>query len=103
MTLYGSVGRPEIQKSAGALQGMRARKGVFITTSEFTREAHDYVQTIESRIVLIDGPRLARLMIDHGVGVSETTRYVIKQIDQDCFLGEYGPEAFLRRTATPSA
>lgn len=84
----GSVGRPEIQKFAGALQGMRARKGVVITTSEFTREAREYVRNIENRIVLIDGQRLARLMIDHDVGVSETTRYVVKQVDQDYFAGD---------------
>ena len=84
----GSVGRPEIQKFAGALQGMRARKGVFITTSEFTREAREYVRNIDNRIVLIDGTRLARLMIDHDVGVSETTRYVVKQVDQDYFAGD---------------
>ena len=54
------VGRPEIQKFAGALQGHRARKGVFITTSYFTKEAEDYVTRIDSKIVLIDGETLAR-------------------------------------------
>lgn len=66
----GTVGRPEIQKFAGALQGQRARKGVFITTSSFSREAEDYAAFIDTRIVLIDGERMARLMADHGVGVS---------------------------------
>ena len=52
-----TVGRPEIQKFAGALQGQRARKGIFITTSNFSREAHDYASRIESKIVLIDGDK----------------------------------------------
>ncbi len=81
----GAVGRPEIQKFAGALQGKRARKGVFITTSNFTREAHDFANSIDSKIVLIDGPMLAGLMIDHDVGVSSITKYEIKRIDSDYF------------------
>lgn len=81
----GVVGRPEIQKFAGALQGKRAKKGVFITTSTFTREARDYAGIIDSRLILIDGERLARLMIDHDVGVSTASRYVIKKIDSDYF------------------
>ncbi|HLW04719.1 MAG TPA: restriction endonuclease [Azoarcus sp.] len=79
------VGRPEIQKFAGALQGRRARKGVFITTSGFSKDALEYANMIETRIILIEGRRLARLMIDHGVGVSETSTYVIKQLDSDYF------------------
>ena len=63
------VGRPEVQRFAGALQGKRARKGVFITTSSFTREAEEYADRIETRVILIDGKRLAEFMIDHGVGV----------------------------------
>lgn len=84
----GTVGRPEIQAFAGSLEGQRARKGVFITTSQFTREAHDYVSRIEKRIVLVDGAELADLMIDHGVGVSETATYRIKRIDADYFDDE---------------
>ncbi len=80
-----SVGRPEIQKFAGALQGKRARKGVFITTSNFTREATEFASMIESKIVLIDGDMLAALMIDHNVGVSPITKYEIKRIDSDYF------------------
>ncbi|MEX2163794.1 MAG: restriction endonuclease [Sulfuricaulis sp.] len=80
-----SVGRPEIQKFAGALQGQRARKGIFITTSEFTREAQDYVSRIDSKIVLIDGKDLARLMIDFGVGVTSVATYEVKKIDSDYF------------------
>jgi restriction system protein len=79
------IGRPEIQKFAGALQGQRARKGVFITTSTFTKEAVEYTKHIDSRIVLIDGKRLAKLMVDHNVGVSSVGSYEIKKIDMDFF------------------
>jgi restriction system protein len=81
----GVVGRPEIQKFAGALQGQRAKKGIFITTSNFTSDAHDYVSRIDSKIVLIDGDLLAQLMIDHNVGVSTSATYNIKRIDSDYF------------------
>lgn len=80
-----TVGRPEIQKFAGALQGKRAKKGIFITTSNFSKEALDYASNIESRIILIDGTRLAALMVDHNVGVSISGSYEIKQIDSDYF------------------
>ena len=79
------VGRPEIQRFAGALQGQRARKGVFITTSEFTREAIDYARAIDTKIVLVDGKLLAKLMIEHNVGVSRESLYEIKRIDSDYF------------------
>ncbi|KTG15996.1 MULTISPECIES: restriction endonuclease [unclassified Guyparkeria] len=84
----GVVGRPEIQKFAGALQGRRAKKGVFITTSSFTREALEYATLIDNRIILLDGRRLARLMIDHGVGVSTASIYELKKLDTDYFLDE---------------
>jgi restriction system protein len=74
----GNVSRPEIQKFAGALQGKRARKGVFITTSDFTKEAREYVAMIDSKIILIDGEELAEMMIDYNVGVSVATTYEIK-------------------------
>lgn len=80
-----SVGRPEIQKFAGALQGQRATKGIFITTSTFTREAEEYAQRIGTRIVLIDGRRLAALMFEHDIGVSPRRSYVVKDIDGDYF------------------
>ena len=80
-----TVGRPEIQKFAGALQGQRARKGIFITTSEFSKEAQEYVSRIDSKIVLIDGKTLARLMIDFGVGVTSVATYEVKKIDSDYF------------------
>lgn len=81
----GSVGRPEIQKFAGALQGQRAKKGVFITTSHFTKDAEDYAARIESRIVLIDGRRLATLMFDANVGVAPRISFTVKSIDGDYF------------------
>lgn len=80
-----TVGRPEIQKFAGALQGQRATKGIFITTSIFSREAEDYSQRIGTRIVLIDGRRLAALLFEHNVGVSPKREYVVKDIDSDYF------------------
>ncbi len=80
-----TVGRPDIQKFAGALQGERARKGVFLTTSRFSREAIDYVNRIDPKIVLIDGEELARLMYDYEVGVGKAAVYSIKQVDSDFF------------------
>ena len=81
----GTVGRPELQAFAGSLEGHRARKGVFITTSAFSREARDYVRNIEKKIVLLDGPELAKHMIDHGVGVSDVATYKIRRVDLDYF------------------
>lgn len=81
----GVVGRPEIQKFAGALQGQRARKGVFITTSGFTKEAIEYVSMIDNKIVLMGGKELTGLMIDFDVGVSKITSYDVKRIDLDYF------------------
>ncbi len=80
-----SVGRPLVQAFAGSLEGFRARKGVFITTSSFTQDAREYVQKIEKRIVLIDGEQLAELMIDHNIGVSVFQTYEIKRLDSDYF------------------
>ncbi|MDO8355155.1 MAG: restriction endonuclease [Nitrospirota bacterium] len=79
------VGRPEIQKFAGALQGQRARKGIFITTSSFSKEAISFASSIESKIVLIDGDHLTRLMIENNVGVTKVAGYEIKRIDSDYF------------------
>ncbi|MCL6559753.1 MAG: restriction endonuclease, partial [Firmicutes bacterium] len=83
-----TVGRPEVQKFAGALQGQRARKGIMITTSSFSQEAQDYASRIDNKIVLIDGERLAQLMIDHNLGVSSVAAYEIKKIDSDYFTEE---------------
>ena len=81
----GSVGRPEIQKFVGALQGQRAKKGVFITTSSYTADAADYATRIDTKVVLIDGQQLAGLMIDFDVGVASAASYVVKRIDSDYF------------------
>lgn len=82
------VGSPEIQKFAGALQGQRAKKGVFITTSSFSHSALDYVSRIDSKIVLIDGDMLAQLMIDYNIGVASIATYELKRIDSDYFTEE---------------
>lgn len=84
----GSVGRPEVQKFVGALHGQRAKKGVFITTGAFTKDAEQYVSTIDPKVVLIDGSRLVEHMIDHNLGVSVADTYEIKKIDTDFFLEE---------------
>ena len=80
-----TVSRPEVQKFAGALQGRRARKGIFITTSEFSKQASQFVQQIDSKIILIDGKQLAQMMLDHNVGVSTEAIYELKRIDSDYF------------------
>lgn len=81
-----TIDRPEIQKFAGALQGQQAQKGLFITTASFTQGAKNYVDKINSTIVLIDGSQLTRLMIRHNLGVSVTSVYEIKRIDSDFFI-----------------
>ena len=83
-----TVGRREIQQFAGALQGQKANKGVFITTSTFTREAVEFARHLSIKIVLIDGYQLSELMIDHGLGVSEAASYSVKRIDSDYFTEE---------------
>jgi restriction system protein len=80
-----TVGRPEVQGFVGALQGARAPKGVFITASSFSAEARAYADTVTPRVILIEGPTLAELMIDHDVGVSATQRYILKRVDEDYF------------------
>ncbi len=82
-----SVGRPVVQACAGSLDGQRVRKGISITTSQFTSEAKDFVSRIDKKIVLIDGEQLAQLMIEHGIGVTEVARYEIKKVDLDYFEG----------------
>jgi len=83
-----TIGRPEIQQFAGSLQGNRARKGIFISTSCYSREAREFVDRVESKIVLIDGAALAQLMIDYGIGVSASVHYEVKRIDSDYFAGQ---------------
>lgn len=82
------VGRPVVQAFAGSLEGQKARKGVIITTSHFSQDAKQYVNVIEKRIVLIDGPHLAQLLIDHNVGVTEMSSYTVKRVDLDYFADE---------------
>jgi restriction system protein len=83
-----AVGRPEIHKFIGALAGQGAKKGIFITTSSFTKEASEYVPRNETKIVLINGVELAQLMIDYNLGVSLQQIYEIKRIDNDYFSEE---------------
>lgn len=83
-----NVSRPEIQKFAGALQGKNAKKGIFITTSDFSKNAVKYADRITSKIVLINGKDLTRLMIKYEVGVSISSSYEVKKIDTDYFLDE---------------
>lgn len=85
-----TVGRPDVQAFAGSLEGVRARKGVMITTSAFTKDARDYVGAIEKKIILIDGKTLTEYMIDHGVGVNIVQTYLVRQIDEDYFEGASG-------------
>jgi restriction system protein len=84
----GTVGRPTLQEFAGSLAGRKARKGVIITTSQFSPEAKDYADRLDMKIVLIDGEQLAQLMIDYGVGVAEKVAYSVKRIDEDYFTEE---------------
>lgn len=80
-----AVGRPEIQKFVGALAGQGAKKGIFITTSSFTKEALEYTPRNETKIVLIDGVQLAQLMIDYNLGCTTQQVYELKKIDSDYF------------------
>jgi restriction system protein len=79
------VGRPEIQKFVGALDGQKARKGIFITTSSFTKDAIDYAKGTTVKVVLIDGSMLADLMMENNLGVTTTMTYEIKRVDTDYF------------------
>lgn len=82
------VGRQEIQGFVGSLEGKRARKGIFITTSQFTKNATEYVKSIEKKVILIDGIQLTQFMIEYGVGVTDVDNYIIKRIDSDYFTEE---------------
>jgi restriction system protein len=88
---YGSntVGRPHIQNFVGALSGQHATRGVFITTSEFSREAVEFAKNVpQYRIILIDGHTLVRLMIEHKVGVTVSRRLEIVEVDENFFAEE---------------
>lgn len=80
-----TVGRPDIQQFAGALAGKHARKGVYITTSDFSPEAEKYVASLESKIVLISGEQVAQLMIDYRLGTRRVATYEVKEVDSDYF------------------
>jgi restriction system protein len=82
-----TVGRPDVQSFAGSLDGVRAKKGIFITTSMFSGDARNYVDRIDKRIVLIDGNALAALTFDYGVGVTPLAAYEIKRVDSSFLLG----------------
>ena len=75
----------EIRDFAGALLSKKARKGIFITTSNFPKGAYEFVESIEHKIVLIDGSRLADLMFEYNVGLSTQSTYEVKTIDTDYF------------------
>ncbi|HCE7101742.1 TPA: restriction endonuclease, partial [Pseudomonas aeruginosa] len=83
-----TVHRPEIDKFIGALTRQRARKGVFITTSDFSVGARDAALGLDIKVVLIDGAELARLMVEHNLGVSVKQIYEVKQLDSDYFAEE---------------
>lgn len=80
-----AIGRPALQSFVGALEMKRARKGVFITTSRFSKDALDYIEMIEKKVVLIDGEKLAALMVEHNLGVATKETYLVKAIDTDFF------------------
>lgn len=85
-----TVGRPEIQKFVGALSGLQAQKGLFITTARFSSEAVDYAgNLLGTKVVLVDGAALMKLMIKHNVGVSTEHVYEVKRIDSDFFEDEF--------------
>ncbi len=84
----GTVGRPDVQSFAGSLEGHRARKGVFITTSQFSLDAKEYVNRIEKKIILLDGEKLADLCLEFGIGVEPVTTYKIQRVDSDYFEEE---------------
>jgi restriction system protein len=79
------VGRPDVQRFIGSLTGEGATKGVFVTTSDFSKDARDYIERVQHRVVLINGQRLAQLMIQHGVGVRTRQSYLIQSVDEDYF------------------
>jgi restriction system protein len=83
-----SIGRPDVQAFVGSLVGLGATKGVYVTTSTFSPQAHEYVKNLTQRVILIDGPRLADLMIEHDVGVRVSRAIEFKRLDEDFFSEE---------------
>lgn len=84
------VSRPDVQRFIGSLTGEGATKGVFVTTSDFSKDAQEYLTRVQHRVVLINGQRLARLMIQHGVGVRVRQTYKVQSIDEDYFADVTG-------------
>lgn len=82
------VGRPDVQGFVGSLVGLGATKGVFVTTSSFSTQARDFVRHLTQRVILIDGPHLAALMIEHNVGVRLARAVEFKRLDEDFFAEE---------------
>ncbi|EEA96081.1 restriction endonuclease [Pseudovibrio sp. JE062] len=82
------VGRPEVQGFVGSLVGLGATKGIFVTTSSFSKQARDYAEGLVQRIILIDGALLTKLMVEHGVGVRTSRTISIQRIDEDFFAEE---------------
>jgi len=80
-----NIGRKEIQSFVGALAGYQAHKGIFITTSDFIQSATDYAKSVNQKVVLINGPKLADLLIEHNIGVSTVRTIEIKRLDSDYF------------------
>ena len=83
-----TVGRPEVQRFVGALNAKFSKKGIFITTSTFTKDAIEYAQRLDSKVILIDGWEMSRLMVEYNIGVSTVSIYAIKKIDFDYFSEE---------------
>lgn len=83
-----TVGRPVVQGFVGALQGARAAKGIIFTASSFSNDAKAYAASVSPRVVLVDGERLAELMIDYNVGVADRETYAVKRVDNDYFGDE---------------
>lgn len=81
-----NVGRPEIQKFVGALQGKRAKKGIFITTSTFSKDAYEYAQNLDVAVILIDGKKLAEYMIENELGITLKQNYKLFDVDSDYFI-----------------
>lgn len=83
-----SIGRPDVQAFVGSLVGLRATKGVFVTTSTFSPQAREFVKHLSQRVILIDGHQLTDLMVEHGVGVRVSRAIEFKRLDEDFFSEE---------------
>jgi restriction system protein len=97
------VGSPEIQKFVGALHGKKAKKGIFMTTSTFSKSAVEYAAGLDTKVILIDGAQLAELMFDYEVGVSTISSYSVKRIDSDFFSDEDEPLGLPEKAGLKSA